>query len=166
MRTGWSPLLPSPSQGGVSGEHFDDLSSLTLRFLTPVLLKDGGRWVKPEFGPLIKRLRDRVNALSYFYCGKVLDIDFKDLGEKADKITTVRESLRWTEEKRFSKHRDLQHVLKGFIGEVEFGRDVTPFHAAAAFGRGFACGKGDSLRPGMVRNSGQRSAVSKSAISR
>jgi CRISPR-associated endoribonuclease Cas6 len=148
--------------GSVSGEHFDGLSSLTLRFLTPVLLKDGGRWVKPEFGPLVKRLRDRLNALSYFYCGNPLEMDFKVLGEKADKISMIRESLRWTEEKRFSKHRDLQHVLKGFIGEVEFGGNVTPFMPLLRLGEVLHVGKATAFGQGWYRIAvgDQRSAIS------
>lgn len=134
--------------GGGSRENLEPPGSLTLKFLTPVLLKERGRWVKPEFGPMVKRLRDRVNALSYFYCGKALDIDFKDLGEKADMITTVRESLRWTEEKRFSKHRDLQHMLKGFIGEVEFEGDITPFMPLLRLGEVLHVGKATAFGQG------------------
>ena len=43
----------------------------------------------PRFHHLLKRLRDRLNALAYFYCGEALDLDFKALGEKAERIQTL-----------------------------------------------------------------------------
>jgi hypothetical protein len=129
----------------------DRVTGLTMRFLTPVLLKQADRWAKPGFGTLVRRLRDRVNALSSFYCGKPLEMDFKELGEEADKISIIRESLRWTEEKRFSKHRDLQHVLKGFIGEVEFRGDITPFMPLLRLGEVLHVGKATAFGQGWFK---------------
>jgi hypothetical protein len=52
-----------------------DATRVTLRFLTPTMLRaDGMLARRPIFGALAKRLRDRINALPYFYCGKGLDI--------------------------------------------------------------------------------------------
>lgn len=126
----------------------DQGTSLTVRFLTPVLLKQAGHWVKPGFGTLIKRLRDRVNALSYFYCGKPLEMDFREFGEWAEKVPIIRESLRWVEEKRYSKHRDLKHVLKGFLGEVEFRGDITPFIPLLRLGEVLHVGKATAFGQG------------------
>src|SRR5581483_2301184 len=64
---------------------------ITLRFLTPTTLKSEGEVVAvPQFHQLIKRLRDRVNALASFYCGGALDLDFKALGQQAAAVQTVR----------------------------------------------------------------------------
>ena len=120
-----------------------------MAFLTPMLLKEKGQWVKPAFGPLAKRLRDRVQALSYFYCGKALDMDFKAYGNQSEGIQTVEEALRWKEEARYARHRNVRHLLKGYVGTVAFEGDLTPFmpflrageflHAgkATAFGQGW-----------------------------
>jgi hypothetical protein len=104
------------------------LTRITLRFLTPTSLRaDGVIWRRPAFGPLAKRLRDRINALSYFYCGAGLDIDFKNLGEAADKIVVAADSTRWVESSRYSRRREVSHDLSGFVGAVTFEGDVEMF---------------------------------------
>lgn len=139
-----SPLLPI----NLMHPGDDQVNALTIRFLTPVLLKQAGRWVKPDFGTLVKRLRDRVNALSYFYCGKPLEMDFRGVGEMAEKVLMLRGSLSWVEEKRHSKHRDLQHVLKGFMGEVEFEGDIAPFMPLLRLGEVLHVGKATAFGQG------------------
>jgi CRISPR-associated endoribonuclease Cas6 len=121
----WVDLCPTrtPSNNGASSA-----TRLTLQFLTPTMLKaDGVQARRPAFGPIAKRLRDRINALSYFYCGNGLDIDFKAFGEQADKIKTVADSTRWVESSRYSRRRDVSHDLSGFVGEVSFEGDLAPF---------------------------------------
>ncbi len=104
------------------------VTRLTLRFLTPTMLKvDGLQARRPTFGSIAKRLRDRINALSYFYCGNGLDIDFKAFGDHADKIIAVADSTRWVESSRFSRRRGVSHDLSGFVGEVSFEGDLAPF---------------------------------------
>lgn len=104
------------------------LTRITLRFLTPTSLRaDGVIWRRPAFGPLAKRLRDRINALSYFYCGAGLDIDFKNFGEAADKIVVAADSTRWVESSRYSRRREVSHDLSGFVGEVTFEGDLEMF---------------------------------------
>lgn len=101
--------------------------TIRIRFLTPVLIKEGGRWVRPTFGPLLRRLRDRINALAYFYCGEAIRMDFSAFGESAERIRCRDQKLRWFEENRYSRHRDLKHTLKGFLGSVTFEGDLRPF---------------------------------------
>jgi hypothetical protein len=121
----WVDLCPThtPSNNGAS-----NATRVTLQFLTPTMLKaDGVPARRPAFGPIAKRLRDRINALSYFYCGNGLDIDFKAFGEQADKIKTVADSTRWVESSRYSRRRDVSHDLSGFVGKVSFEGDLAPF---------------------------------------
>jgi hypothetical protein len=104
------------------------VTRITLRFLTPTLLRaDGIISRRPTFGPLAKRLRDRINALSYFYCGAGLDIDFKAFGDAAEEIRTVSDSTGWVESSRYSRRREVTHDLSGFVGEVSFEGDLAPF---------------------------------------
>jgi len=101
---------------------------VTLRFLTPTLLKaDGLQSRRPVFGVIAKRLRDRINALSYFYCGKGLNIDFKAFGDEAEKVRTVSDSTRWVESSRYSRRREVSHDLSGFVGEVSFEGELGMF---------------------------------------
>ena len=85
----WPDLYASHSSnnGSVNSRQASaaNVTRVTLRFLTPTMLKaDGVQAWRPAFGPIAKRLRDRINALSYFYCGKGLDIDFKAFGKQAE----------------------------------------------------------------------------------
>jgi hypothetical protein len=106
----------------------DDARRITLRFLTPTMLKvDGTVTQKPTFGTIFKRLRDRINALAYFYCGKGLEIDFKALGMEADKICTAQASVRWVQSGRYSRRRQVNHDLSGFVGEITFTGELAPF---------------------------------------
>ncbi|MBI2985645.1 MAG: hypothetical protein HYY45_02640 [Deltaproteobacteria bacterium] len=112
----WADLLRSVS---ANGNGAGKITRIKLKFLTPTTLKAGGCLVqKPAFSHIIKRLRDRINGLSYFYCGQGLDIDFKALGEEAEKIITVKDSTQWVESSRYSRRRDVSHDLSGFVGEV------------------------------------------------
>jgi hypothetical protein len=107
---------------------FGNARAVTLRFLTPTMLKvDGALLRVPSFATILKRLRDRINALSYFYCGKGLDIDFKAFGDQAEKVKTIADSTRWVESARYSRRREVTHDLSGFVGEVSFEGDLAPF---------------------------------------
>ena len=120
----WRDLRASPS----SNNGPSNVTRITLRFLTPTLLKaDGLQAQRPIFGVMAKRLRDRINALSYFYCGTGLDIDFKDFGTQAEKIKTVADSTRWVESSRYAKRRQVSQDLSGFVGEATFEGDLGDF---------------------------------------
>jgi CRISPR-associated endoribonuclease Cas6 len=124
---------------------------LRIRFLTPVLIKERGGWVRPDFAPLARRLRDRINSLSYFYCNEPLEIDFRFFGEAAEAVRTLRQDLRWVEERRFSKHRGLNHLLKGYIGEVEFEGELVQFLQFLRIGEYVHVGKATAFGQGWYR---------------
>jgi len=120
----------SPQDGSMNSpqDGAANATRVALRFLTPTMLRaDGLVARRPTFGPLAKRLRDRINALSYFYCGAGLDIDFKAFGDKADKIKTVADATRWVESSRYSRRREVTHDLSGFVGEVSFEGELDMF---------------------------------------
>jgi hypothetical protein len=128
----WAELcdLLNSNNGSINSpqDGAGNITRITLRFLTPTLLKaDGVQTRQPFFGVIAKRLRDRINALSYFYCGKGLDIDFKAFGEQAEKVKTVSDSTRWVESSRYSRRREVTHDLSGFVGEVTFEGELEMF---------------------------------------
>lgn len=101
---------------------------ITLRFLTPTLLKADGKIVeRPEFHHVIKRLRDRINALAHFYCDDTLKVDFKTFGERAERIRTVSSKIRWEDRDRRSWKTGLSHDMGGFVGEVTYEGDLEEF---------------------------------------
>jgi len=120
----WADLCASHGSNNGSA----NVTRVTLRFLTPAMLRADGLLVRrPAFGPLAKRLRDRINALSYFYCGAGLDIDFKAFGDQAEKIAMVSDSTSWVESSRYSRRREVTHDLSGFVGEVTFEGELGKF---------------------------------------
>jgi hypothetical protein len=125
----WADLCHSNGGNGSTAQASAAKSTrITLRFLTPTLLRaDGIVSRRPSFGPLAKRLRDRINALSYFYCGAGLDIDFKAFGDAADKIKTVAGSTEWVDSSRYSRRREVSHDLSGFVGEATFEGELGIF---------------------------------------
>ncbi|MFN8627993.1 MAG: CRISPR system precrRNA processing endoribonuclease RAMP protein Cas6 [Candidatus Binatia bacterium] len=134
-------LTPSLSQGereqerNPTGDRLPATDyTLTLDFLTPTTLTIGsavgraGDLVRrPAFHHVVKRLRDRVNALATFYGDGPLDLDFKALGAAAEGVETVEDRTHWVERTRFSRHRGVQHDLSGFIGSLQVRGDLAPF---------------------------------------
>jgi hypothetical protein len=105
-----------------------DISHLTLRFLTPTHLKANGTIVThPDFHHVIKRLRDRINALAHFYCSDGLDIDHKAFGQRAESVRTVGCDARWEDRDRRSWKTGLSHDMGGFVGEVTYEGALAEF---------------------------------------
>jgi len=94
---------------------------ITLNFLTPTRLKFGEHFTKElEFHILIRNLLRRVSLLSYFHCGKELNVDFKDLIEKAKKVKREESNLTWYDWERYSTRQGTRMMLGGFIGKLTF----------------------------------------------
>lgn len=101
---------------------------VAIRFLTPTLLKADGKIVeRPEFHHIIKRLRDRVNALAHFYCDDSLEVDFKSFGERAEAVRTAGCRIRWEDRDRRSWKTGRAHDMGGFVGEVTYEGDIEEF---------------------------------------
>jgi hypothetical protein len=84
------------------------------------LRADGEIVRRPEFHHVFKRLRDRINALNTFFGDGPLDVDFRCLGERAEKVRTVSAQIEWVERFRTSSKTHQRHELSGFIGECTY----------------------------------------------
>ncbi len=127
---------------------FSDLREITAHFLTPTTLKAEGEMVAvPQFPAFIKRLRDRVNALAYFYCNKALDLDFKELGWRAEKVKEVAVRSRWIDRSRRTR-KGMTQDLSGFVGEVTYRGDLEPFLPLLLLGEHVHVGKGAAFGNG------------------
>ncbi len=137
-------LDPDPDTDGAEVER------VRLGFLTPTELKSGGTLAKrPEFGILFGRLRDRISTLRALYGAGPLEIDFREMGERAAKIRMVHCQLQWEKVERKSGHTGQMHPLGGFTGEAEYEGSLgefLPWLRAARWvgvGRQTVWGKGD-----------------------
>jgi hypothetical protein len=118
-----------------------EVREVTLHFLTPTTVKADGEVVSaPEFHHVIKRLRDRVNALSYFYCGEALDVDFKEIGQQAEAVKIVVVRSRWIDRSRRTRKGE-QQSLSGFVGEVTYRGNLEPFLPLLRLGEYIHVGK-------------------------
>ncbi|MBI3786302.1 MAG: CRISPR system precrRNA processing endoribonuclease RAMP protein Cas6 [Deltaproteobacteria bacterium] len=147
-----SPIL-SPVEGPVVPSD-----TLTLHFLTPTTLKSGsspgheGEAVRhPAFHHVLKRLRDRVNALSTFYGDGPLNIDFKALGTAAEEIRTVEDATRWVDRSRFTRRRGVTHDLSGFAGRLTVQGNLQPFLTLLRAGEYLHIGKNAVFGNGWLR---------------
>jgi len=110
-------------------------SGITLQFLTPTRIKYNPTGEKgksevvrvPEFHHLIRRLRDRANALATTYCGGPLNIDFKGIAERAKTGKTKEINLIWIEKRRHKRNEPYYHDQSGFIGSITFEGNLTEF---------------------------------------
>jgi hypothetical protein len=121
-----------------------------VRFLTPTELKSaGGLAERPEFPILFSRLRDRLSTLRALYGAGPLDIDFRAMGERANRVRLVRCDLTWEKVERKSGRTGQVHPLGGFLGEAAYEGDLAefmPWLRAARWvgvGRQTVWGKGD-----------------------
>ena len=97
------------------------LTRLALRFLTPVDLRDRGvPVVAPEFGPLVRRLRDRASSLAAFFGDGPLELDFKGVSALADTVRLVENRTRVLTVNRHSSKTGQRHDIGGFIGEARY----------------------------------------------
>ena len=120
-----SPYRPGASAAPTATEA---VTSVRIGFLTPTAIKADGRMIdRPAFGHLLRRLRDRVNALGTFYGDGPMDIDFRGLADRADKVQMRECNVRWEDRARFSSHRLVEHDMSGFMGSAVYEGDLDEF---------------------------------------
>ncbi len=104
------------------------VTRVRVRFVTPTELKSEHQIaVRPEFGILFGRLRDRVSTLRTLYGAGPLDIDFRATGERAAAVRMTRCELQQVEAERLSSRSGQHHSLGGFVGEVEYEGELGEF---------------------------------------
>ncbi|MDQ6699007.1 MAG: CRISPR system precrRNA processing endoribonuclease RAMP protein Cas6 [Acidobacteriota bacterium] len=152
-RIGDGPFLVSepPRVMSVSLEPDEaEVRTAVVQFRTPTELKAGGKLVeKPEFGVLFARIRDRVSLLRSAYGAGPLAIDYRAMGERAERVRMTRCELRRVEAERRSGRTGQTHSLGGFVGECGYEgelREFLPYLRAAKWtgvGRQTVWGKGE-----------------------
>ena len=152
--------------GNIVSPSFEELTdidnksrrSLALTFLTPTLLMynpDGGKGASkpmrmPEFHVVLKRLRDRVNRLATAYCGTELNVDYKELGKKAESVKIVSVQGEWQERSRKTRAGERQN-LSGFVGFVTYEGDFEGFLPFLRLGEYLHVGKNAAFGNGWYR---------------
>ena len=111
--------------------------------------------MRPEFGPLSRRLANRIGNLCAFYQGERLspglgEPDLEALTHAADRMRIVGGTVSWAEVDRRSSKTGQRHSSGGFTGPVDYQGDYglfLPWLRAARWtgiGRQTVWGKGPS----------------------
>ena len=119
---------------------------LKISFLTPTRIKYQGHFCnRPEFHILMRALLRRISSLMYFYCGKELKVDFKNLILQSENVKIVDSNLFWVDWERYSSRQGDKMKLGGIVGRVEYYGDVNPFFQILKAGEILHIGKGTSF---------------------
>lgn len=114
----------------------------SVRFLTMTRLKTEGHLQdRPEFHILTRNLLRRISALSFFYHGQELAVDFRGLIALAQDVRLGRSDVTWREWERFSQRQEARMALGGIVGQADYHGDVRPFRWLLAVGQQVNVGK-------------------------
>lgn len=109
----------------------DQPREVTLHLLTPMRLRFDETLVNHlDFHVLIRNLLRRLSALSYFHCGRQLDLDFKGLIARAQEVKVEKAELRWVDWTRYSNRQKRKIQMGGLIGQVTYTgplAEILPF---------------------------------------
>jgi hypothetical protein len=109
-----------------------------VRFVTPTDLKNAPT---PEFGVLFARLRDRLSTLRSLYGSGPLEVDFRAIGERAEKVKMTRCEVRTLEVDRRSGRTGQVHGIGGLVGVAEYEGELAEFLPYLRAGRWVGVGR-------------------------
>ncbi len=119
---------------------------LSFRFMTPVRIKFEGHLTNQiEFHHIVRSLLRRVSSVSYFHCGRRLDLDFRGLIDRAQQVKTVSTDLSWHDWERYSSRQKQSMSMGGLVGWVTFAGDFEEFLPLLALGEILHVGKAASF---------------------
>jgi CRISPR/Cas system endoribonuclease Cas6 (RAMP superfamily) len=112
------PLVGEPGANGV----------IRLQFLSPTEFKEAGSVaLRPEFGPLFRRIANRISNLGTLYQeGRPLE-GLTQLTQASDRMRIVGGTVSWAQVERRSSKTGQRHSLGGFTGWVDYEGDYGPF---------------------------------------
>jgi hypothetical protein len=116
---------------------------LSLRFLSPVKIKERGAWVKePHFSPVMRAVVRRLRILSQVHGGgEWPQSEFGPLLDLAEEVRLEHVESFWAEWERYSR-RSGEHTLDGFVGQGWYaGDDLRPLLPVLWLGQWLHIGK-------------------------
>jgi CRISPR/Cas system endoribonuclease Cas6 (RAMP superfamily) len=133
VKTGTEPIYASMDQKLTIGEAFDsiflkepehspeDVSTLTVRMITPMRLKFNNR-LKADlpFHVLVRAMLRRVSSLFESYGNGEPDMDYRGLVKRAMDVQVVDDNLSWYDWKRYSFRQDESMLMGGMVGAVTY----------------------------------------------
>jgi hypothetical protein len=116
---------------------------LSLRFLSPVKIKQRGQWMdEPGFSAVMRALVRRLRILSQVHGGgEWPQVEYGPLLDVAEDVRLEHAETIWTERERYSKSSG-RHRLEGFVGQAWYaGEDLRPLLPVLWLGQWLHIGK-------------------------
>ena len=129
---------------GRAGSGSEPVRALSLRYLSPVKIKERGQWVEvPAFSAVMRALVRRLRILSQVHgAGEWPQPEFGPLLDLAEMVRLEHHETFWTGYDRWSR-RGGQHEVEGFIGQAWYaGDDLRPLLPILWLGQWVHVGKG------------------------
>ncbi len=126
-----------------AAERLPASGDLTLHFITPMRLVDGGQLVKvPYFRPLFQRLIERIKSLAEDFGGGPALFDIRELRDLAEGVALVENHTYWLDLRGFSTRLGRQQVIGGLVGRATYrAADWQPFSPWLVWGTVVHAGK-------------------------
>lgn len=105
----------------------EEVGAVEVAFRTPTEVRGWEDGRRPEFGPLLARLRDRVSTLRGFYGEGPLELDFRGMGERARSVRLVEAEMQRAEAVRRSGRTQQRHPLGGWTGRAKYAGNLGEF---------------------------------------
>ena len=123
----------------------NSISQLTIKFITPVRIKEKGRYTdKLDFEIIVKNLIRRISLLSKYHCEE----DWHEKVEIPLDIKTESSNLFWHELERYSSRQRTRLKLGGVMGEITFSGDLFPYLPLLKLGEYTHIGKATAFELG------------------
>lgn len=125
------------------------MKEIGIRFITPFRYVFKGKVNSSlDFTVFVKNVLRRLSILSSIYCGYKLNIDYSSLLDEARRVEVAESKLRWYDWQRYSGKQDAKIKMGGFIGDILFKGDITPFFQFIEIGSIIHIGKGCTMGMG------------------
>lgn len=120
--------------------------TLTIRFVTPARIKHQGRLgTSIEFCVFIKNILRRLSLLSEMHCGSKLDLNFREIIQKAENVAAIDPDLRWYDWERYSSRQNTRLKMGGFVGDITFEGELAEFLPFIKMGEYLHIGQGTAF---------------------
>ncbi len=124
--------------------------SLGVDFLTPFQVKYNPRQqTNLYFYTFSTHLFTRLDMLSYVYCGKKIEADFKGLIARSHWVRTKESDLVWVNSE--STAQDNKFKMEGFVGSIIYEGNFEEFYPFVVLGQYLHAGKGATYGYGKYR---------------
>ncbi len=127
-------------------------SQLKLRFQTPTRIRiEGHLQAGMSFQLLVRNLLRRVSLLIAVHSKSILQLNYRELIEKAASVTIVSSRLQWDDWERYSNRQKTKMNLGGFVGEIVYqGEAIKEYLPLLVAGEILHVGAGTSFGLGKL----------------